>query len=68
MSTPKHATVIRDGYEVPLIGVPESSVLETCQCCGEVIGLLQTVLTGTQALCWKCAQDQTKAPEGESKT
>ena len=52
----KWATVEKDGYKVPLIGVPEEAVLETCDCCGESIGLSQSVVGDSgQILCAKCA-------------
>ena len=30
-----HATVQRDGYQVPLIGVPKDAVTEMCWKCGK---------------------------------
>lgn len=48
------ATVVRDGYTVPLIGIPREAVLEECDCCGETIGLSQSHFTGSQVLCSKC--------------
>jgi len=60
--TIQHATVQRDGYEVPLIGVPPSAVLETCDCCHEEVGLSQAVITGKQTLCQKCASLKLKLP------
>lgn len=51
----RHAVVRRDGYDVPLIGIPEEAVLETCDCCGETIGLSTATFTGTQILCRRCA-------------
>jgi formylmethanofuran dehydrogenase subunit E len=50
----RHATVSRDGFEVPLIGIPVEATLETCDCCGETIGLSKSVFTGGQILCQKC--------------
>ena len=50
----EHAIVTRDGYEVPLIGVPKEAVLESCDCCGDIIGLSKSVFTGRQILCAKC--------------
>lgn len=53
-STMKHATVTRDGYKVPLIGVPECSVIEVCDLCGDEFGISQIERIGTQWLCAKC--------------
>jgi len=53
----KHATVIRDGFEVPLIGLSKEAVLETCDCCGETIGLSESTFTGKQVLCKKCLKN-----------
>jgi hypothetical protein len=50
-----YAIVSRDGFDVPLIGIPAEAALETCECCGEIIGLSKAVFTGTQVLCPKCA-------------
>ena len=50
----RHATVMREGFEVPLIGVPRDAVLEVCDSCGETIGLSQSTFTGTQMLCPNC--------------
>lgn len=51
----KHATVMRDGFEVPLIGIPEEAVQDTCDCCGTVIKLPEVYTDGDQFLCAKCA-------------
>lgn len=51
----KYATVPRDGFIVPLIGIAEDATLETCDLCGEIIPLRQAVFTGKQVLCAKCA-------------
>lgn len=51
----RHATVVKDGYEVPLIGIPPDAVLETCDLCGNQYGMAELVLSGTQMLCKKCA-------------
>lgn len=49
-----HAAVSREGYQVPLIGIPADAVLETCDCCGDTIGLSDATFTGRQVLCRKC--------------
>ena len=52
----KHAIVEVDGYKLPLIGIPPEAGLETCDVCGEKVGLAHSVFTGTQMLCPKCAK------------
>lgn len=56
---PKHAIVTRDGYEVPLIGIPPSAVADDCDCCGNPVGLSEAVFTGEQILCPNCAKNST---------
>ena len=51
----RHATVIKDGFRVPLIGVPESAVLEECDLCHDTFPMTEVAFTGTQTLCKKCA-------------
>lgn len=58
----RHATVIRDGFEVPLIGIPPDAVLEECDLCGETIGISQATFTGSQVLCAKCVSAPAPAP------
>lgn len=55
----KHAVVQRDGYAVPLIGIPPTSVLETCDVCGDEIGLSDAEINeaGNQILCPKCRRE-----------
>lgn len=49
-----HAIVNRDGFEVPLIGVPPGAVLEECDLCHEEHPLRDFSWTGKQMLCKKC--------------
>ena len=49
-----HATVQRDGYTVPLIGVPPEATTDHCDLCGDVFGLSQLELCGKQLLCERC--------------
>lgn len=49
-----HATINRDGFEVPLIGVPPGAVMEECDLCHEEHPLRDLTWTGTQMLCEKC--------------
>ena len=55
-ATGKHAMVQREGYTVPLIGIPPDAVLEECDCCHELLGLAKLTWTGKQMLCAKCAE------------
>lgn len=57
--TPPHAFVPFHGHRVPLIGVRQTEVLEECDCCGDLFGLSQISLTGTQFLCLKCNRPST---------
>ena len=50
-----HAMVVKDGYEVPLIGIPPDAVLETCDLCGNQYGMAELTWSGKQMLCKKCA-------------
>lgn len=52
----KHATIVKDGYVVPLIGVPPAAVLETCDLCGNESAVTELTWTGQQMLCKKCQQ------------
>lgn len=56
--TRRHATVVKDGYEVPLIGIPPNAVLEHCDLCGNEYGMAELTWTGTQMLCKKCASNK----------
>jgi hypothetical protein len=49
-----HAQVIKDGFRVPLIGIPASSVEEKCDRCGEIEALREVRYTGKRFLCEKC--------------
>jgi len=50
----KHATVTRDGYEVPLIGIPAEATLQECDCCHDIFPLREVELTDRGILCKKC--------------
>ena len=47
------ATVVRDGCDVPLIGVPVEAVMEKCDEYGDDVGLSKAVF-GARILCPKC--------------
>lgn len=50
--------VSRDGFEVPLIGIPAESALDTCDLCGNWFPLRELEWTGKQNLCVKCRKDK----------
>ena len=52
----EHATVVKDGFTVPLIGIPVEAVLEECESCHETLPLRELQLIGNQMLCRKCAK------------
>jgi hypothetical protein len=52
-----HATVTRDGFTVPLIGIPKDATLQECDACHELFGLQQIQWTGAQMLCDKCGKE-----------
>ena len=54
----KHATVIRDGFKVPLIGIPEDAVLEKCDRCGKTIELSKAKLQDDKILCPDCLKPE----------
>lgn len=54
----KHAQVPRDGYVVPIIGIPEDAALERCDLCGNVFSLWTVKWTGRQMLCKKCREEK----------
>lgn len=56
----KNATVLKDGFIVPLIGVPEASVLEECDLCHSQSGIGSVRFNGVQMLCGKCEIESQK--------
>lgn len=61
MTAPKHAMVIRDGFSVPLIGIPPAAVLETCDLCGDEFPVLEVELSHGQMLCRRCRASDSPA-------
>lgn len=52
----KHAKVKRDGFIVPLIGIPEEAVQEICSICKETVHMEEMKLgTDGVLICKKCA-------------
>jgi formylmethanofuran dehydrogenase subunit E len=46
--------VEREGFRVPLIGIPPEAVLQECDCCHDSFPMLRMELRGGQMLCEKC--------------
>ena len=59
-ATYRHATVMKDGFTVPMIGIPETSVLEECDCCHSQTGIGSVRFNGVQMLCGKCESESEK--------
>jgi len=56
--TLRHATVARDGFDVPLIGIPVEAVLDECQLCGDVYPIRELAFSPAgQLLCSKCRKN-----------
>jgi formylmethanofuran dehydrogenase subunit E len=53
----KHATVTRDGYEVPLIGIPPEATLQACDRCNRLFPLREVELTDRGILCKQCREE-----------
>jgi len=50
----EHAMVNRDGYKVPLIGIPPEAVEEVCDCCGQTIQITDTAYVNGMMICIQC--------------
>ena len=50
----RNATVHVDGFVIPLIGVPDSETIETCDGCKRKFHLTKVTLTGSRFLCEQC--------------
>lgn len=56
-----HATVTRDGYTVPLIGIPERATDEQCSRCKQYVHLREIVLDEhAKPICLKCLTNNPK--------
>jgi hypothetical protein len=57
----KHAIVQRDGFTVPLIGIPPEATLYECDLCHNthLVGDLELNPGGNQFLCEKCRKYET---------
>lgn len=52
-----HAIIQREGFRVPLIGVPCDAVLEECDLCHEEKGIMEIQFSDCgQLLCKKCLE------------
>lgn len=52
----EYAYVEREGFRVPLIGIPAAAVLQECDLCHDEFPLKEMELVGAQALCPRCRQ------------
>lgn len=52
----QYATVEREGFTVPLIGIPADAVLDECECCHNVFPIRELMLNadGKAYYCLKC--------------
>jgi len=50
-----YATVVRDGFKVPLIGIDEEETQERCAKCGVSVDLMQAKLDQDKVYCADCA-------------
>lgn len=57
----EHATVTRDGFEVPLIGIPKDAVEEKCDECGLTFHLSMLAFINSHLLCANCANEKNSA-------
>lgn len=55
----QHATVQRDGYTVPLIGIPNDATDSECSMCHDTFHITELEWNGTQMLCPKCRTTNT---------
>ncbi len=59
-----HAIIEKDGYKVPLIGIPPASVLETYDLCRDIFPLREIELQQNgQQLCKRCAGINANNPD-----
>lgn len=53
----KYATVEREGFQVPLIGIPAEAVLQECDGCHDEFPIRELEMSGcAQVLCKKCRE------------
>ena len=62
-----HATIQRDGYSIPLIGIPSYGTLNECSECHDDFGILNhndgenyIILTGPRFICKVCLDKEKK--------
>ncbi len=54
----KYAMVERDGFKVPLIGIPPDAVLEECDLCHDKFPQGKVEFNGKQMICKKCRKEE----------
>lgn len=58
MALKDHAIVEREGFKVPLLGIPPDSVLQECELCHNEYPIRDVeMLSSGQLLCKKCRED-----------
>ena len=60
MAREDHASVDREGYTVPLIGIPPQAVLDECDLCHDELPVRDLEYDGRQLLCKKCMNKKTE--------
>jgi len=62
MALEDHAKVERDGFKVPLLGIPPDAVLQECELCYNEYPLRDVEMTKSgQCLCRKCRSEMPNA-------
>lgn len=62
MALEDHAKVERDGFKVPLLGIPPNAGMQECESCQAEYPLRDVEMTATgQALCTKCRSEMPAA-------
>lgn len=70
MALEDHANVERDGFKVPLLGIPPEAALQECELCYNEYPLRDVEMTDSgQILCRKCRSNTSNAahkPSGDN--
>ena len=53
-----YATAKRDGYTVPIIGIPQDATEEKCEACGRLYGFEAGRLVDGGFICHPCAKQR----------
>lgn len=49
-----HAIIEREGFKIPLIGIPPQATIDECDCCHDQFSIRDLEWNGQQLLCKKC--------------